>query len=75
MERIWSKGRLTVSHTRSRLSAQTIRALLCVGEWSRLDLIDKDILKAVSNLDELEGDDEYEMEKGWDRILGAYEQM
>ena len=75
MERIWSKGRLAVSHTRSRLSAQTIRALLCVGEWSRLDLIDKDILKSVSNLDELEGDDEYEMEQGWDRILGAYSQM
>ncbi|TFK78832.1 hypothetical protein K466DRAFT_454343, partial [Polyporus arcularius HHB13444] len=44
VERTFSKGRLVLSHVRNRLNAQTTCALLCVGEWSRLDLVHTDDL-------------------------------
>ncbi|KDR79571.1 hypothetical protein GALMADRAFT_47315, partial [Galerina marginata CBS 339.88] len=34
VERLFSRGRLILSHTRSRLSPQSTRALLCLGSWS-----------------------------------------
>lgn len=36
VERVFSKGRILLSHVRNRLSAQTTRAVLCVGSWSLL---------------------------------------
>ncbi|TFK80830.1 hypothetical protein K466DRAFT_503204, partial [Polyporus arcularius HHB13444] len=56
-------------HVRNRLSAQSIRALLCLGEWSLLDLIsDSDVEKVVDKLEELDSDEEVLLEDGWDRI-------
>jgi len=69
VERLFSRGRLLLSHVRSRLSAQSTRALLCLGSWSRLGLVkDTDVL-AVTVLDDVEGDEEPELDDGWDRIL------
>ncbi|KIJ16147.1 hypothetical protein PAXINDRAFT_76130, partial [Paxillus involutus ATCC 200175] len=34
VERLFSRGCLIITHTRSHLSAQTTRALLCLGAWS-----------------------------------------
>ncbi|PIL31003.1 hypothetical protein GSI_05696 [Ganoderma sinense ZZ0214-1] len=39
VERLFSHGQLILSHVRSRLSAQTMRAILCVGSWSVLNLV------------------------------------
>ncbi|PIL36561.1 hypothetical protein GSI_00250 [Ganoderma sinense ZZ0214-1] len=69
VERIFSRGRLLLTHVRNRLSAQTCHALLCLGNWSLLGLIKAEDEKAVARLDELEGDEsDYEMEDGWDAI-------
>lgn len=72
VERVFSRGRLVLSHVRSRLSAQSTRALLCLGSWSLLDLVkDTDVL-AVTVLDEVEepeGGEELQLDYGWDRIL------
>ena len=54
MERLFSRGRLLLSHTRSRLSAQTTRALLCLGSWSLAGLVKDDDVKAVAVLDDVE---------------------
>ncbi len=69
IERIFSRGRLILPHVRNSLSSQSIRALLCLGEWSLLDLIDDtDIEGDIKGLSELEGEDEVVLEDGWDRI-------
>jgi hypothetical protein len=68
VERVFSQGRLLLSHVRNRLSSQSIRALMCLGNWSLLGLVkDKDIT-AVTALAEIEGDKE-ELEEGWDSIM------
>lgn len=67
VERVFSKGRLLLSHIRNRLSVQTTRALLCLGEWSRLGLVqDSDILSAtqVPVADDDEKDEE--VAAGWE---------
>lgn len=73
VERTFSRGRLLLSHVRSQLSAQTTRALLCVGEWSRLDLLREENLKPAAALPDIDGDEEYEMEDGWERVRKALE--
>ena len=68
VEQIFSRGRLILSHVRSRLSAQSTRALLCLGCWSLLGLVkDKDIM-AITCLPDVEGAEE-ELEDGWDDIV------
>ena len=73
VERVFSHGRFTLSYTRSRMSAQTTRALLCLLQWSLIGYVhDIDVLN-VAALPELaadagDSDGEYEMEPGWDRI-------
>ncbi len=64
VERTFSKGHLTLSHVRNRLNAQTTHALMCVGAWSCLDLIDTDDLHGTVGLPDLEGDEEFEMDEG-----------
>jgi hypothetical protein len=67
VERVFSKGRILLSHIRNRLSTQSIRALMCVGNWSRLGYVrDRDV-QAVTTLPEVEGDEE-ELLDGWDAI-------
>ncbi len=69
VECVFSRRHLLLPHVRNGLSAHSIRALLCLGEWSLLDLItDSDVEKVVEKLDELEGDEEVPLEDGWDRI-------
>lgn len=70
VERVFSQGRILLSHIRNRLSAESTRALLCLGEWSKLGLVDdKDIL-AVTQSPEVEGIETLdELESGWDRII------
>ena len=48
VERVFSQGRQLLSFTRNRLSAQSIRAFLCLGSWGRHDLVFyEDLVAAV----------------------------
>jgi hypothetical protein len=67
VERVFSKGRILLSHLRSRLSVQSTRALMCVAEWSAKGFVkDKDIKVAVT-LPEV--NDNEELELGCDAIV------
>ena len=39
VERVFSQGRLLLSHIRNRLLSQLIRALMCLGSWCQLGLV------------------------------------
>lgn len=39
---------------------------MCVGDWSRLNLIKTDDVRSVTAMPEVE--DDHEMEDGWERI-------
>jgi hypothetical protein len=67
VERLFSRGRLILSHVRNRLSAQSTRALLCVGLWSELGLVESEDIIHVSKLPDVIGEEEA-MDEGWDRI-------
>ncbi len=69
VERVFSQGRLLLSHIRSRLSVQSTRALMCLGVWSLLGFVKDSDVKAVVVLPELRADeDEGELEAHWDRF-------
>ena len=67
VERLFSCGRLLLSHVRSRLSAQSTRALLCLGTWSTLGLVKDSDVKKVTKLEDVEGKDT--LADGWDKII------
>ena len=70
VERVFSRGRILLSHLRNRLSAQTVRALLCLGEWSRLNLIDDNDVRVATSVPEDESEETMEeWGSGWDRIV------
>ena len=67
VERVFSKGRLFLSHVRNRLSVQSTRALMCLGAWSRLGYIkDEDVNMVTADADVIDQEDE--LDKDWDRI-------
>jgi hypothetical protein len=69
VERVFSRGRLILPYVRNRLSAQSTRAQLCVGNWSLHGHIhDSDVL-AASLLPDVHGDEKEEFEEGWDKIV------
>ncbi|KAJ3513591.1 hypothetical protein NLJ89_g2860 [Agrocybe chaxingu] len=69
VERVFSQGRLLLSHVRSRLSVQSTRALICLGCWSNLGYVKDADVKAVTVLPEVPaGEEEEELAAGWDAI-------
>lgn len=50
VERVFSKGRLILSHICNRLSVETTRALMCLGNWSKQGHIPDNVMKAASKL-------------------------
>ncbi|KAJ8455290.1 hypothetical protein ONZ51_g12529 [Trametes cubensis] len=69
VERTFSRGRLLLPHVRNRLSAQTTRALLCLGAWSVRGFIKKADLIDVAKLPDVKApESDVEMEDGWDVI-------
>ena len=70
VERVFSRGRLVLSHVRNGLSAQSMRAILCLSYWSPLGLVKNSDARAVAELSDVEGDgSDYKMEDGWDNII------
>lgn len=39
VERTFSRGRILIPHLRNRLRPETVRALMCFGDWSREDFV------------------------------------
>jgi hypothetical protein len=68
VERVFSQGRLVLSHIRSHLSIQSTRALLCLGAWCQLGLVKGSDVKAALG-DELVGEEE-DLPTNWDVIQG-----
>jgi hypothetical protein len=56
VERLFSHGRILLPHLRNGLSAQSVRALLCLGDWVRLDLVHDDDVLHVTAQAEVEDD-------------------
>ena len=70
VERVFSQGRLLLSHIRNRLSVQSTRALMCLGAWSLLGFVKDSDVKAVVALPELRADeDEDKLDIDWDKIV------
>ena len=67
VERVFSQGRFLLPYIHNRLSAQSTRALLCVGDWSLRGLIKDSDVKAAVRLPDVEGE-EPELEENWDKI-------
>ena len=67
VEHVFSKGRVLLSHVRSRLSVQSTRALMCVGAWSLLGFVKDVDVRAATALPEIEGE-EGELDVNWDAI-------
>lgn len=72
VERVFSHGRLLLSHVRSRLSVQSTRALLCLGAWIKAGIImDNDLEAAMKEILKefpAEADEHEVLEPGWDLI-------
>ena len=70
VERVFSKGRILLSHVRNRLSVQSTRALICLGAWSLMGYVKDSDVKAVTVLPDLkEGEDEEPLSDNWDNIV------
>lgn len=70
VERVFSQGRIVLSHLRSRLSVQSTRALMCLGVWSRLGYVRNSDIRAVVVLPEVPANTrEGNLAAGWDSIL------
>jgi hypothetical protein len=54
VKRLFSRSRLTLSHTLSQLSVASTRSLLCLGSWSLKGLVRDEDVTAIALLDETE---------------------
>lgn len=68
MERVFSKGRLLLSHVHNRLTVDSTQALLCLGTWSKLGYVNKEDLLAAAMLPEVKEGEE-DLPDDFDLIL------
>jgi hypothetical protein len=70
VERIFSKGRILLSHLRNRLSVESTRALICLGVWSSSGYVRDSDVKAETLQPVIEEEERIdELENGWDSIV------
>jgi len=69
VERVFSKGRLLLSHVRNRLTVDSTQALLCLGTWSKLGFVNKEDLLAAAVLPEVVKEGEEDLPDDFDLIL------
>jgi hypothetical protein len=72
VERVFSKGRILLSHLRSRLSVQSTRALMCVGEWSSKGFVKSKDIDVAMEVPEVEGEED-DLKEEWDVIEMLYD--
>lgn len=70
VERSFSRGRILISHLRNRLRSNTIQALMCFGDWSRLDLFTPAELLEMLKESDKDDDDDEEILVDDDTVLG-----
>ncbi|KAF8547668.1 hypothetical protein OG21DRAFT_1569048, partial [Imleria badia] len=68
IEHLFSRGRLLLLHVCSGLSAQSTRALLCLGMWSELNLVKSEDILKISALPDVVGDEDHVLDDEWDAI-------
>ena len=64
---MFSKGRLVLSHIHNQLTVASTRALMCLGVWSMLGLVENDDIKAIASLPDVV-DDDNNMDVEWDYV-------
>ena len=70
VECLFSCGRVLLSHTRNRLSTQSICALLCLRSWSIEGFVKNADVQKLEPFGEIEGNEDVELAEGWDSIWG-----
>ncbi|EJD50330.1 hypothetical protein AURDEDRAFT_58105, partial [Auricularia subglabra TFB-10046 SS5] len=68
VERTFSRGRLLLSHVRNRLSAESTRALLCLGSWLDCSLVKISDIRAVTTQTEVAAGEVEELAADWAKI-------
>lgn len=68
VERVFSQGRILLSHLCNRLLSATIRASMCVGVWSKMGFVRTKDINAVAVLDDADDDEDDYLELDWDKI-------
>jgi len=68
VECTFSHSQLLLPHVHNHLSAQSTRALLCLGSWSLIGLIKDSDVTSVAMMEDVDGNDQ-ELKEGWDKIL------
>jgi hypothetical protein len=71
VERIFSQGRLLLPYVRNRLTSESTRALLCIGEWSKRGLVKDADIKVMALQPGLDCRREPPLTEGWDNIRGV----
>jgi hypothetical protein len=72
VEHVFSCGCLLLSHIRNWLSSQSTHAVLCLGYWSQLGLVEDEDVLQVTMMEEEAGNDpnsDVKIEDGWDDIV------
>jgi hypothetical protein len=69
VERLFSKGRLILSHVRNQLSAGTTRGLLCLNNWIGQGLVKPEDLKEAASLPKVLDDEAREEQDEFDMIF------
>ena len=59
---------MVLPHLHNRLSAQSTRALLCLGQWNKLGLVKDNDLHNVTSGEPESDQDDVELPEGWDKI-------
>jgi len=67
-QRISQPSILILSHIRNCLTVASTRALMCLGAWTKLNLVQNSDIKAAAVLPDIIGDED-ELALGWDHIL------
>jgi hypothetical protein len=58
VERVFSKGRLILSHTRNRLSVESTRALMCLNNWTSAGYINNQDIEDAAGLPDVKEEDD-----------------
>jgi hypothetical protein len=69
VERLFSKGRLILSHVRNRLSAGTTWGLLCLNNWIGQGLVKLEDLTEAASLPEVLDDRAEEEQDEFDMVF------
>jgi hypothetical protein len=67
MERVFSQGHQLLPYVCNRLSSESMRALLCLIDWSRHGLVRDSEFKAAAILPDVNGQ-EPPLPNDWDKI-------